>query len=191
MNTPFSVSSVESDRSRSDAPSENGRSADGSSPSGRLAILLVDDNPRIAESLAIAIDLAGHRLIHYAPLLGQRAAGFEWQDAQGVVHVVPMAGGLTVNNSEAYIGACLAGLGLVQVPRRGNDGEVENGRLREVLPDHRAAPMPVHLLYPHRRQLPRRVQVFMQWLAELMAPRLIPLFSGGSIGHPDGSSTAA
>lgn len=136
-------------------------------------------------------DLARHRLIHYAPLLGQRPAGFEWQDAQGVVHVVPMTGGLTVNNSEAYIGACLAGLGLVQVPRRGNDGEVENARLREVLPGHRAAPMPVHLLYPHRRQLPRRVQVFMQWLADLMAPRLIPLFSGGSIGHPEGSSTAA
>lgn len=36
---------------------------DGSSPpSIPLAILLVDDNPRIAESLAIAIDLAGHRL---------------------------------------------------------------------------------------------------------------------------------
>ncbi len=136
-------------------------------------------------------DLAGHQLIHYAPLLGQRPGGFEWQDEQGVVHVVPMAGGLTVNNSEAYIGACLAGLGLVQVPRRGNDGEVDKGRLREVLPLHRAAPMPVHLLYPHRRQLPRRVQVFMQWLADLMAPRLIPLFSGGSIGHPEGSSTAA
>ena len=59
MNTPFSSSSPESDRSCSDAPSENGRSADGSSP---LSILLVDDNPRIAESLAIAIDLAGHRL---------------------------------------------------------------------------------------------------------------------------------
>ncbi|MBB3195964.1 LysR family transcriptional regulator [Roseateles terrae] len=136
-------------------------------------------------------DLASHQLIHYAPLLGQRPAGFEWQDEQGGVHVVPMAGSLTVNNSEAYIGACLAGLGLVQVPRRGNDGEVDKGRLREVLPHHRAAPMPVHLLYPHRRQLPRRVQVFMQWLADLMAPRLIPLFSGGSIGHPEGSSTAA
>ncbi len=62
MNTPFYSSPTESDRSRSDVPSGNGRSADGSSPYSRLAILLVDDNPRIAESLAIAIDLAGHRL---------------------------------------------------------------------------------------------------------------------------------
>ncbi|WP_294235607.1 response regulator [uncultured Sphingomonas sp.] len=59
MNTPFSPSDAESDRSRPDAPSGNGRRTDASSP---LAILLVDDNPRIAESLSIAIDLAGHRL---------------------------------------------------------------------------------------------------------------------------------
>lgn len=133
---------------------------------------------RMGEPLTLE-DLAHHQLIHYAPLLGQRPIGFEWQDEQGAQHVVSMAGSLTVNNSEAYIGACLAGLGIVQVPRRGNDGGVEAQRLREVLPQFRAAPMPVHLLYPHRRQLPRRVQVFMQWLAVLMAPRLIPLSSGG------------
>lgn len=59
MNTPFSPDPAESDRSCSDAPSENGRYGDASSP---LSILVIDDNPRIAESLAIAIDLAGHRL---------------------------------------------------------------------------------------------------------------------------------
>ncbi|MDY0957072.1 response regulator [Sphingomonas sp. CFBP8993] len=59
MNTPFSSNAAQSDRSRPDAPSGNGRSDDRSSP---LAILLIDDNPRIAESLVLAIDLAGHRL---------------------------------------------------------------------------------------------------------------------------------
>lgn len=59
MNTPFSSNAVESDRSCPNAPSGNGRSDDRSSP---LAILLIDDNPRIAESLVLAIDLAGHRL---------------------------------------------------------------------------------------------------------------------------------
>ncbi len=59
MNTPFSSIPAESDRSCPDAPSENGRFGPASSP---LSILVIDDNPRIAESLAIAIDLAGHRL---------------------------------------------------------------------------------------------------------------------------------
>ena len=59
MNTPFLYESAESDRSGTDAPSGNGRCDDASSA---LSILVIDDNPRIAESLAIAIDLAGHRL---------------------------------------------------------------------------------------------------------------------------------
>ncbi len=59
MKPPLSSTAAESDRSGPNAPSTNGRSEDGSSP---LSILVIDDNPRIAESLAIAIDLAGHRL---------------------------------------------------------------------------------------------------------------------------------
>lgn len=44
---------------------------------------------------------------------------------------------------------------------------------RQSSPAHLAAPpMPVSLLYPNRRHLPRRVQVFMQWLAALVTPRL-------------------
>jgi hypothetical protein len=30
--------------------------------------------------------------------------------------------------------------------------------------------MPMQLLYPHRRHLSRRLQVFSQWLAEVLAP---------------------
>jgi DNA-binding transcriptional LysR family regulator len=49
---------------------------------------------------------------------------------------------------------------------------LERGELVELLPQHRGAPMPVSLLYAHRRHLPRRVQAFMQWVAEVMAPQL-------------------
>jgi DNA-binding transcriptional LysR family regulator len=48
-----------------------------------------------------------------------------------------------------------------------------SGQLVEVLPQHRAAPMPVSLLYAHRRHLPKRVQVFMQWLEGLLKPQLV------------------
>lgn len=59
MKPSLSLTHTESDRSGPNALSENGRLTDGST---RLSILLIDDNPRIAESLCIAIDLAGHRL---------------------------------------------------------------------------------------------------------------------------------
>lgn len=119
-------------------------------------------------------DLAGHRLIHYASVLGQRSAGFEYVDAAGQARSVPMAGTLTVNNSEAYEAACLAGAGLVQVPVPGLSDLVAQGRLVEVLPQFQAPPLPVSLVYAHRRQLPQRVQVFMNWLSEVMRSHLRP-----------------
>jgi len=39
-----------------------------------------------------------------------------------------------------------------------------------VLPRHPPPPMPLHLVYAHRRQLPRRVRVLMDWLAQAIQP---------------------
>jgi DNA-binding transcriptional LysR family regulator len=83
-----------------------------------------------------------------------------------------MPGALTVNSADAYEGACLAGLGLIQAPEAGVREYLERGTLVEVLPQYRAAPMPVSIVYAHRRHLPRRVRVFMDWVAETMRPYL-------------------
>lgn len=117
-------------------------------------------------------DLARHRLVHYAPVLGAKPAGFEHVDADGRVRSIAMAGTVTVNNSEAYLAACLAGLGLIQAPEVALRPLVREGRLVELLPRHRAAPMPVSLVIAHRRQLPQRVQAFMHWMAEILRPHL-------------------
>ncbi len=118
-------------------------------------------------------DLPGHRLVHYVGTLGARSPGFEYVDAaSGQTRHLAMPGAVTVNNSESYQGACLAGLGIIQVPEIAVRALVRDARLVEVLPAFRPAPMPVSLLYAHRRHLPRRVQAFMHWLAELMQQRL-------------------
>ncbi|MDB6062675.1 MAG: LysR family transcriptional regulator [Verrucomicrobiaceae bacterium] len=123
-------------------------------------------------------DLAHHHLIHYASTLGSKPLGFEYvvRDPShrdfGATRFLPMSGSLTVNNSESYQAACLAGLGIIQAPDTGALALIERGLLQEVLPDYRPPSMPVSLLYASRRQLPKRVQVFMNWLAELMRPYL-------------------
>ncbi|CDF84325.1 Uncharacterized HTH-type transcriptional regulator YhjC [Pseudomonas knackmussii B13] len=109
-------------------------------------------------------DLAGHRLVHYVPVLGMRPMGFEYEQ-DGQTRYQPMAGSVTVNNAEAYEGACLGGLGIIQAPRHGALDYLAEGRLVEVLPEYRPAPLDIHLLYAHRRP-PPRVQAFMQWLQE-------------------------
>jgi len=118
-------------------------------------------------------ELDAHRLVHYVSTLGARSPGFEYTDGNGY-RTRPMPGALTINSADAYVGACLAGLGLIQAPRTGVAPLLDDGSLVEVLPQLAAEPMPVTLLYPQRRNLPRRVRAFMDWVAELLTPSLIP-----------------
>jgi DNA-binding transcriptional LysR family regulator len=117
-------------------------------------------------------DLAKHDLVHYVTALGTKSMGFEYPEAGGY-QFLPMSGPVVVNSSDAYNSACLAGLGLTQPPEIGVRGQLANGQLVEVLPQYRPEPMPVSLLYAHRRNLPKRVRVFMDWMAETLRPVLV------------------
>ena len=112
-------------------------------------------------------DLASHAVVHYALNLGSRPQGFEYLDDKTSAWV-KTGGVITVNTTETYQAACLAGLGIIQVPRVGVKALLKSKQLVEILPQYRAAPMPVSLLYPHRRNLSRRVHLFMEWLTGVM-----------------------
>lgn len=117
-------------------------------------------------------DLAKHDLIHYVTTLGTKSMGFEYPDG-GEYRCLPMSGPIVVNSSDAYNAACLAGLGLTQAPVIGVREQLARGELVEVLPQYRPEPMSVSLLYAHRRNLPRRVRVFMDWVADTLRPVLV------------------
>jgi len=112
-------------------------------------------------------DLASHALIHYAVNIGVRPQGFELS-LDNETRWLKTGGVLTVNSTETYHAACLAGLGIIQVPRIGVKEALRSGKLVEILPQHRAGAMPVSLIYPHRRNLSRRVHLFMEWLTEVL-----------------------
>ncbi|MDU6537134.1 LysR family transcriptional regulator [Mixta calida] len=112
-------------------------------------------------------DLSQHAMVHYSQQLGSAHSGFEFFDGQRS-HFIQTGGALTVNSTPAYRHACLAGLGIIQVPRHGVQALLENQRLVEVLPHFCARPMPLSLLWPHRRNLAQRVRVFMEWLTQAM-----------------------
>ena len=114
-------------------------------------------------------DLARHQAVNYASPTSGRVEPWEWQQA-GQVHTLALPGSVAVNNAETYIACCLAGLGLIQVPAFDVREHLQSAELVEVLPDWPAPAMPMQLLYPHRRHLSRRLQVFSQWLAEVLAP---------------------
>jgi DNA-binding transcriptional LysR family regulator len=114
-------------------------------------------------------DLDAHWLVHYSSLLGTGSPGWEYVEGHRV-RFKPMRGRLTVNNAHAYKAACVAGLGLIQAPAIAP--LVDDGTLVEVLPQFRAAPMPVSLLYAHRGGLSKRLEALMDWLAQVLSPHL-------------------
>ncbi|QSQ23163.1 LysR family transcriptional regulator [Pyxidicoccus parkwayensis] len=116
-------------------------------------------------------DLDRHFIVHYSSTLGPETPSFEYPTRAGY-REWPMRSLLTVNSVEAYHAACVAGLGIIQVPRAGMHARLAAGTLVEVLPEFPCAPMPVSLLHTHGRNVPRRVRVVMNWIAEVMGPYL-------------------
>ncbi|MGV3619311.1 MAG: LysR family transcriptional regulator [Archangium sp.] len=109
-------------------------------------------------------DLDEHFIVHYASRLGTEAPSFEYRQGKQWLEK-PMRALVTVNNTDAYRAACRAGLGIIQVPRLGNDDE-----LREVLPEFTCAPLPVSIVHGYSRSAPQRVRVFVSWLERVLRP---------------------
>ncbi len=117
-------------------------------------------------------DLGYHWAVNYASPSSGRVEDWEWAE-DGALRTKPMRGRVTVNSAEAYIACCLAGLGLIQIPAYDVRSHLEAGELVEVMSSHRAEPMPMTLLYPHRQHLSRRLQVFADWLEALLKQQLL------------------
>ena len=116
-------------------------------------------------------DLPAHQLIHYDPSGFSTHGEFDYL-VDGAIASVRMRASVTVNNTDAYEAACLAGLGIIQLPRVGAREKLTTGELVEVLPEHGLPPMPVVLLHPHGRRPPARVRAVLKWLETIVQPHL-------------------
>jgi len=116
-------------------------------------------------------ELDGHLVVHYSLRFGADAAGFEYRDGHGY-RERPMRSVVTVNSTDSYLAACLAGLGIIQAPRYGMLASIAAGDLVEVLPQYPCAPLPVSLVHAHGRNVPRPVRAVMSWIAQLVGPHL-------------------
>jgi len=79
---------------------------------------------------------------------------------------VPVTGRLRVNAPQAVREAAVAGLGIALGPSWLFDEGLKTGRLKRILEDHEAPPVPIHILYAANRLLPRRAIVFMDFIAD-------------------------
>ncbi|WP_231923414.1 LysR substrate-binding domain-containing protein [Sphingobium cloacae] len=117
-------------------------------------------------------DLTHHWAVNYASPSNGRVEDWEWIE-NDALRTKLLSGRVTVNSAEAYIACCLAGLGLIQIPAYDVRAHLQAGELVEVMPDHRAEPLQMTLLYPHRQHLSHRLQVFADWLEALLKRQLL------------------
>lgn len=115
----------------------------------------------------------GHCSVGYASASTGRELPWEYL-ASGNERLVDVPSRVIVNNAESYIACCASGMGLIQIPRFDVQHLLDRGELVEVMPEFRAAPMQVSLIYPHRRQRSHRLSAFIEWFEALMQPHLEP-----------------
>jgi DNA-binding transcriptional LysR family regulator len=113
-------------------------------------------------------DLVSHRLITFLPPSGRHrpmvysAAGNDIAiDTRGAV--------ATFTNGEAMVDAATAGIGIVQAPEIYARQALRTGALVQVLTGQDAPGAAVQLVFPPRRQLPRRVRAWMDFIVEALS----------------------
>lgn len=123
-----------------------------------------------------------HHIVSYSVDTGTKPPGGNWEyvATNGLLQEIDVPARVIVNNAENYIACCLAGLGLIQVPRFDVQHLIDQGRLVEVMPDHRAPASPISLVYSHRRQRSRRVMAFAAWFDDLIRSHLMEETAGSA-----------
>jgi len=74
---------------------------------------------------------------------------------------------LVVNDTNSYVAAGLAGLGIIQAPTYTVHPAVKAGHLVAVLENWQTPTIPVHVLYAPNRYLSAKVRVFIDWAITL------------------------
>jgi len=113
-------------------------------------------------------DLERHRCVNYFSAKNGKIMNWDFtRDGERIEVALP--GAIALNDSNAYVQAGLAGLGIITMTDYLLTGYIANGRMVPVLPEWRSDPLPVHIVYPQNRHLSAKVRVFVEWVSELFA----------------------
>ncbi|HGH3372208.1 TPA: LysR family transcriptional regulator [Kluyvera cryocrescens] len=112
-------------------------------------------------------DLQHHQGVNWINSNSRQVMPWYFQHAAGIEEI-SIPGKLILDNSEVYIAAGIAGLGLLQGMNFFLQPYIDSGQLVEVLPDFPSPSRRLSLLYPHRH-LSHKVRVFAEWLEGLIA----------------------
>ncbi|WP_244826059.1 LysR family transcriptional regulator [Caballeronia sp. TF1N1] len=111
-------------------------------------------------------DLEQHLAVGYVLNKSGRVRNWEFV-VDNETRTIAMKHKIAVNDGDSYIACGVSGLGLIQSSSYTLDPYVKSGALVEVLNEYPSYARVVSVLYAANRHQPRRVRVFIDWVAEL------------------------
>ena len=109
---------------------------------------------------------SGHDTVGMVSIQSGRVLPFRFAKGEQQFEVVP-SHRLLVNDTNAYLAAALAGLGIIQAPAYTALSTLAAGKLVAVLEDWETPIIPLHVIYPPNRYLSAKVRVFIDWTVAL------------------------
>jgi len=112
-------------------------------------------------------ELMQHQCINY--FSAKTGKIYDWDFVQNDQRIqLKVPGAIAVNDSDAYLAACLSGIGIAQAATFSIGPYLQSGQLELLLQDWRVNPIPLHVIYPQNRHLSAKVRLFVEWVAELV-----------------------
>jgi DNA-binding transcriptional LysR family regulator len=96
-----------------------------------------------------------------------RSMAFRFSEGDGSETGLELDHKLIVNDTNSYVAAGLAGLGIIQAPNYAVRDALRSGQLVPLLEDWRTPAIPVSVLYAPNRYLSAKVRVFIDWTIAL------------------------
>ena len=113
-------------------------------------------------------DLSNIPFVHYGSDRNAQRLKLQ-RDSEEPVQIVTQAR-LSTNNDQMMVSFARAGQGLILLPRFMVESELQNERLREVLPDYQLIPeRKLYAVFPHGRHLPLKTRVLIDFLVAELA----------------------
>ncbi|UUE49929.1 LysR family transcriptional regulator [Pectobacterium aroidearum] len=106
--------------------------------------------------------LKAHTAVGYIHSRTGRSTRWGFHDEAHIV-AIPLAGQISVNDTDAYVAAGVAGLGLIRIASYMVRQPLADGHLVRLFPDIGAPLEPIFILYPQSRHLSPAIRAFIDW----------------------------
>lgn len=111
-------------------------------------------------------ELKQHNCLVYSRLKTVNVWYFDYQDQN---FTIPVRGNFQSDNGDVILELALTGVGLAVLPIWMVDEHLKSGRLKQIMSDYVAKPLPFNAIYPQSRYIPLKVRCFVDFIKQKLS----------------------